>query len=152
MSRALAVAVLLLAGCDRGPPPLDDCGGDLHGVWRVAETGVRWQAVLGREADWELYPLDPEGDGRTPPPPGVVSAPAVLDLDRAPPGADQLTGTLSRRYELNDQLCPIRTPARLHGCTGDRAILEVAPPQPPITFAPCTAPLAPTVTWTLIRD
>ena len=87
--RACVAAIALLASCDHGAPPLDDCGGDLRGVWRAAETGVRWQAHLGRTA-WELYPLDDER------PPG--GAPAVIDLPRVPIGAAEIAGTMTRRF------------------------------------------------------
>jgi hypothetical protein len=143
--RAVLVAVALVAGCDHGPPPLDDCGGDLRGVWRATETGVRWQGHLGRNA-WELYPLDDER------PVGGVSAPAVIDLPRVPVGAAEIVGTMTRRFEQGATLCPVVVPARLHTCRGDRVQLEVAPPSSPTSFAPCAAPPGAPATWTLTRD
>jgi hypothetical protein len=140
--RALVVAVALMAGCDHGAPRLDDCGGDLRGVWRAAETGVRWQAHLGRNA-WELYPLD---DERV-----AGGAPAVIDLPRVPVGAAEIVGTMTRRFEQGATLCPVSVPARLHSCRGDRVQLDVAPPSPPTAYAPCTAPPAAPQTWTLTR-
>jgi hypothetical protein len=143
--RAVLAAVALVGACDHGPPPLDDCGGDLRGVWRAAETGIRWQAHLGRTA-WELYPLDDER------PAGRVSAPAAIDLPRVPAGASEILGTMTRRFEDGAQLCPVAVPARLHTCRGDRAQLDVAPPSAPTSFAPCTAAPGAPVTWTLTRS
>jgi len=144
----LVVAAALAAGCDRGPAPLADCGGDLRGIWHVSETGARWQVAIGRGGRWELYPLV---DERPPVPAGTVAAPAFFAFERAPAGATELTGTLTRRFERGAALCPVQTLARLHGCHGDRAVLEVAAPQPPSDFTTCSAPTGPPAAWTLTR-
>jgi len=133
----------LLGACDdRGPARLEDCGGDLRGVWE-SERGA-WHAIPG-DGTWELYPMF---DDR---PAGAGAAPGVIDLVRQPPGAPTLDGTYSRRYQRGAGRCDDKAAVRLRDCRGDRAVLEVAPPAPPIDFTSCAAPPSPPEVWELRR-
>lgn len=129
-----AAAALALVACD-ARAPLDDCAGDLRGVWHV-EGGGRWHAIGGRDQTWELFPMDEPRAG-------------VIDLPR---GAATLEGTITRRYEQGARICVVRAPALLRDCRGDRATLEVSPPAPPADYVTCLAPPAPPQVWSLRRS
>lgn len=128
---ALALALAVLVGCDR-PAPVRDCGDDLGGVWRGPDG--RWQAIDRRRAI-ELYPIDREPTAALPP--GVVSAPSVIDLTRA---GLTLAGSISRRYERGASFCKVATPIAAITCGAGRLTLTIAPPPPPADWSTCEAP------------
>jgi hypothetical protein len=135
IARAAAALAVAAGGCSQGPALTADCGGSLAGVWR-APSG-RWQALEGR-GRIELYPIDREPAAVLPP--GVMSAPAAIDLTR---GSAGLTGTLTRRFERGAQFCRVTTPIAAVACGGGALTLTVHPPAPPSDWTTCAAPTAP---------
>ena len=125
-----ALALTASLGCQRAP--VASCADDLGGVWRG--PAGRYQ-LLDSRARLELYPLFAELPAGLPP--GVVAAPAVIDLTRAE--AALPTGTMTRRYERGARFCRVSTPARLIGCGGARLTLTVIPPPPPVDWERCVA-------------
>jgi hypothetical protein len=117
----LAVAVLLLAACDRRTP-VTSCDDDLHGVW-VTDQGARWM-ILDNSATLEAYPLfdDSVPDG----------APRVIDLRRG----QKLQGEVKRRFMAGSAQCEASAPIRIAKCKADSLQVVVADPQAPIEMAP----------------
>jgi hypothetical protein len=145
------LALLVLCACARHEP-LDDCSGDLGGVWRDG-SGHRYDVIPGAGDTWEMYPMF--DDRPTDLPPGVVAAPSVLDLPRGKPDGD---GKLTRRFERGAASCGLQTVAHLHDCKSDRIAIDVIEPTAPIELACPTEGVAPAqsgsepVTWSLVRD
>ncbi len=157
-------ATVALIGCDRPPPPLDDCAGPLTGVWQVTRAdGAAVRALggaplqfhaIGTRATWELLPIvddgrrEPAADGRG----ARMVAPGAIELARVAAPAAESVGEYARRYEQDGALCIMRSPVRLHGCAGATIHLDIALPPPPDDVARCAAtPAAPPETWTLTR-
>ena len=140
--KALA-ALLALAACDRAAS--DSCRDSLAGVW-TTDDGAALH-VLDRGATVEAYWIagDPAFSGARD---AATMAPALLDLSRR---GDQLVGTELRRYQHGGHSCAMRGPARLHGCRGDRAVLEVTPAGAPTDWALCAPSSSGTRTTTLTR-
>ncbi|MEZ4400921.1 MAG: hypothetical protein R3B06_12925 [Kofleriaceae bacterium] len=129
----VAWGLVAAAGCGRAP--VDSCGDDLAGVWRGPAGDFQ---ALDRGGRIELYPMF--SDLPTDLPPGVVAAPAVIDLTRAT-GTDA-SGTVTRRYERSARFCRRTSPARLVSCRADRLTLEVTAVTPPDDWARCeSAPI-----------
>ncbi|MBK9031352.1 MAG: hypothetical protein IPL61_08445 [Myxococcales bacterium] len=137
-----ALIVAALAGCQRAP--VRTCDDDLGGVWRGADGDYQLLDSRGR---LELYPLHDELPRDLPP--GVVAAPAVVDLARA--GAAPPSGTVTRRYERGAQFCRVSRPARLRRCADARLELEVTRPTPPVDWTACTAAPGPPIVIELAR-
>ena len=127
MTRWLATwGLLWLAagpGCS-GDRPLASCADGLTGVWR-GEDGTYHLTDSGDRI--EIYAMfdtarPPTGDKASSP---EVYAPVVFDLTRVtPPGGPRLTGTRSQRVERDGVACPIRVPAEITDCRGDRITLR----------------------------
>ena len=70
-------------------------------------------------------------------PPGVVAAPAVVDLTRT---ADHALprGTITRRFERGASFCRVMHPATLLRCADDRLSIEVIEPRAPGDWVKCS--------------
>ena len=123
MTRALAVAVLLLVACNRRAA-VTSCDDDLHGVW-VAPDGARWD-MLDHGATLEAYPMfdDAVAEG----------APRRIALERH----QKLAGEMMRRYTRGAESCEAHAPLRIAKCKDNELQVVLADPQPPLAFAPCT--------------
>lgn len=135
---ATLTALALGAACDRAPAR--GCDDDLTGVWR-GPAGA-WQLLTTRGGR-ELYPIDAELPAALPP--GVIAAPATIDLPRAGAGA------ITRRYERGAQFCKMIGAARLTACGAAGLTLELAPPPPPDDWDRCVGAIAPARVVALTR-
>lgn len=121
---ALALTALsLLTACEH-QSAIRACTDDLHGVWRTP-SGERW-GLLDHGATLEAFALFDDAV------PG--GAPRAIDVSRA----DNLAGSVTRRYTLGATHCEARAPIRITACTADELQLVVAEPQAPLAFSPCT--------------
>ena len=120
-----ALPAVALAACR--PQPIASCADDLGGVYDVA--GESWMIVDGGK-QLEAFPLFRD----VPVVPGVEVAPRFYELARA---ADQLTGTLHRRYMQRSAVCDGQTAVHVIACAADTLDIVVADPVPPVGFAPC---------------
>lgn len=136
---AALAALALAAACDRAPS-VRSCDDDLTGVWR-GPAGA-WQLVTTARGR-ELHPIERELPADLPP--GVIAAPATIELPRAGAGA------FVRRYERGARFCRMTGPARLTACGGGRLTLEVAPPPPPDDWDRCAGAAAASRPLTLTR-
>jgi hypothetical protein len=134
-----AALLLLLAACD--PPAIDSCRDSLAGVWTTDDGAALHVLDRGRAVEAYWIAGDPAFAG-------VPVAPALLDLTRR---GDQLVGTELRRHHRGGDTCALRGPARLHGCRGDRAVLEVTPAGAPTDWTLCTPSSSGPRTTTLTR-
>jgi hypothetical protein len=147
----IAAAAVGLAGCDA--PGIATCADSLAGVW-TSDDGSLELHVLDRGAAVEAFVISddtaPFRAASLPTAHGaVIAAPAVLDLRRE--GAE-LVGSHARRFQRADRTCLVRTPARLHGCRGDRAVLELATTGAPTDWTLCAPPAAATIATALRRQ
>jgi len=138
----VAIAALFVCACAPTPTraPIAACSDDLRGVYVV--DGKRWM-ILDHRATLEAYPLFDDVHHAAAAAPGLEVAPRAIDLQRTPamerpaPGADELAGTVTRRYLRGADRCDAQARARVTACSGDTLELVLADPVPPITFAPC---------------
>ena len=153
MIRGLAIAAALAVGAcspGTGVPYREGCGESLSGSWRVVRGGaaIDW-GFLEHGDSIEAYALSRPGASAVADqaqlPPGIVSAPAYLDLTRG----DSIAGSLKRRYMRGDKVCIVSTPARVLGCYGDAMELSAGELAPPTDFETCAAPSARPVVLTL---
>lgn len=152
----LVVAVALLAACD-AKPPLDDCGGDLRGVWRApGDTASgeprRFQIIAGPWL-WEIYPMFDDGVVAERLEDGVLAAPSTMDVQRFGGPTPALYGTWSRRYERRNRRCVVDRPVVISQCHGDAITVWALPPPPPAHVEGCAEgePL-PAIEWRLTRE
>ena len=93
-------------------------------MWRTP-SGERW-GLLDHGATLEAFALFDDAV------PG--GAPRAIDVSRA----DNLAGSVTRRYTQGATHCEARAPIRITACTADELQLVVAEPQAPLAFSPCT--------------
>ena len=119
----LALAVLVVVGCDRRPA-VTSCDDDLHGVW-VTPDGAHWD-VMDHGATLEAYPMfdDAVSEG----------APRRIGLERH----QKVAGEIMRRYTRGADICEARAPIHIAKCKDNELQVVLADPQPPVVFAPCT--------------
>jgi hypothetical protein len=140
----LAAALVVLAACDRHPPPLASCADHLGGVWVTDDGAARWQLRDGGDR-LDAYPLTRELPVA---PPGTIAAPAMLDLRRR---RDEVTGNVVRRWHRGGETCVVRAPARVRGCRDDRLTLTVESTAAPADWTRCQPSSGPTATYLLRR-
>jgi len=124
--------VLAIAACSHREP-LASCDAELRGVYRDGDQ--RWM-ILDHGPALEAYPLFPDGG----PPGEIAAAPRVIDLERPPPPADALAGTVHRRYEHGAAICEAHVPVHITSCADDTLTAVLSDPEPPLGFSPCTWP------------
>ena len=159
MWRVVVLAPVVLTWACSRHEPIASCDDDLRGVYTTGPEPLERWMVLDHGPTLEAYAVFPDGEVAG----GVVAAPRVIDLIRAPldtrapgeilrgpPGAtevgppaaaargsDGLAGTLHRRFMQRQDSCEGHVPVHVTRCSGDTLELVVADPPPPLAFAPC---------------
>ena len=146
---ARALAIVLLAACDAAThAPIASCRDSLAGVWRTGDGAALHVLDRGRTVEAYWVAGDPAFAGLPVTRDAVLPAPALLDLTRQ---GDELVGTELRRYQRGAHTCAMRGPARLYGCRGGRATLEVTPAGAPTDWMLCAPSSSETRTLPLTR-